>query len=160
VTTDHTPALARIAAIAGTVVCLLGASSAAQASTHHKGITQAKAAKQYLADIKPVNAVGDLVNPAVKAATTAAGQAKAVAPWLAIVVKFDSLVLRQQWPTGVKGDIRALVVDDAAVIGDYQALSSASPLNISSLDASLSRDNQADTTASNIVRADLGLPPP
>jgi hypothetical protein len=142
---------------AGAVVCLLGISSAAGASTHHKGITQAKAAKQYLADVKPVNAANIATHVRAQGATTPTALGKAASPWIAAMGKFDSLVLRQQWPSSVKADIKALVVADSAVVGDWNAMSGSSAFNISALTASISRDQQTSSIDATIVRSDLGL---
>jgi hypothetical protein len=141
-------------------VYLLAMASTAQASTHNHGITMAKAAKQYLADVAPVNKTTSAASAALKSATSTAEAGKAVAPMIAAWEKFDSLVLRQQWPRAAKGDVKVLVVDDGAVIGDLSAISEASPLNFSSLSATLSRDGQTSTTAADILRTDLGLNPP
>lgn len=133
-------------AAALSVAILLGAAAMAGASTHRpKPITRAQAAKQYLADVAPVNALPRSTTAPVYAAT---------------VAKFDTLILRQRWPSDARLDIRALVVADAALVGDYNSVSSSNVLNGSALSATTQRDNQADTTAANIVRADLGLPPP
>jgi hypothetical protein len=135
----------RFATITGMVVCLLGVATIAQASTHHpKGITQAQAAKQYLADVAPSNALPQSTKPPAYAAA---------------VDKFDTLLLSQRWPAGTRADIRALAVADAAVVGDYNAFPSSSILNGSALNATTKKDLEADTTAANIVRSDLGLPP-
>jgi hypothetical protein len=151
----------RYAAIAGMVVCFLGVSSTAQASTHHpKGITTASAAKQYLADIAPANAAATTAHNQAKGAATVADLAKAVAPVIVSYNKFDSLLLRQRWPSGVKTDIHTLVVADSAYIGDLNAVSNASAVNLSALGATISRDGQITEADSNIVRSDLGLPPP
>ena len=99
----------RFATITGMVVCLLGVSTIAQASTHHpKGITQAQAAKQYLADVAPTNALPQSTKPPAYAAA---------------VHKLDMLLLSQRWPSGTRADIRALVAADAAVVGDYRRVS-------------------------------------
>jgi hypothetical protein len=142
------------------VVCLLGMASTAQASTHHKGITKGAAGKQYLADIAPANAAANTAHNQANGATTVADLAKAVAPVIITYNKFDSLLLRQKWPNGVKTDIHTLVVADSAYIGDLNAVSNASALNLSALGATISRDGQITEADSNIVRADLGLPPP
>lgn len=135
----------RYATITGVVVCLLGVATIAQASTHYpKGITQAQAAKQYLADVAPANALPQSTKPPAYAAA---------------VDKFDTLLLSQRWPSGTRADIRALVVADAAVVGDYSAFPSSNILNGSALNATTRKDVKADTTAANIVRSDLGLPP-
>jgi hypothetical protein len=134
----------RYAATAGLVACLLGISSTALASTHPKGITQAQAAKQYLADVALVNALPQSTKPPAYAAA---------------VGKLDTMLLRQRWPSGVRADIRALVVADAALVGDYYAFPSSNILNGSALNATTQKDADADTTAANIVRSDLGLPP-
>jgi len=135
----------RYATITGMVVCVLGVATIAQASTHHpKGITQAQAAKQYLADVAPANALPKSTKPPAYAAA---------------VDKLDTLLLNQQWPSATRADIRALVVADAAVVRDYNASPSSNILTGSGLNATTQKDVEADTTAANIVRSDLGLPP-
>lgn len=135
----------RCATITGMVVCLLGVATIAQASTHHsKGITQAQAAKQYLGDVAPTNALPQSTKPPAYAAA---------------VDKLDTLLLSQRWPSGTRADIRALVVADAAVVGDYNASPSSNIFNGSALNGTTQKDLKADTTAANIVRSDLGLPP-
>lgn len=102
-------AMKRYVTITGMVVCLLGVTTLAQASTHHpKGITEAQAAKQYLADVAPANALPQSTKPPAYAAA---------------VHKLDTLLLSQRWPSGTRADIRALVVADAAVVGDFNTLS-------------------------------------
>jgi hypothetical protein len=129
----------------GMVVCLLSVASIAQASTHHpKGITQVQAAKQYLADVAPSNALPQSTKPPA---------------YFAAVERFDTLLLSQQWPSGTRADIRALVVADAALVGDYNAFPRSNILNGSDLNAKTKKDLEADTTAANTVRSDLGLPP-
>ena len=135
----------RYATITGMVVCLLGVATIAQASTHHpKGITQAQAAKQYLADVAPSNALPQSTKPPAYAAA---------------VDKLDTLLLSQRWPSGTRADIRALVAADAAVVGDYSAFPSSNIFKGSDLNATTQKDLEAETTAANIVRSDLGLPP-
>lgn len=135
----------RFATITGMVICLLGVATIAQASTHHlQGVTQAQAAKQYLADVAPSNALPESTKPPAYAAA---------------VDKLDTLLLSQRWPSGTRADIRALVEADAAVIRDYNVFPSSNILNGSALNATTKKDLEADTTAANIVRSDLGLPP-
>jgi len=135
----------RYATITGIVVCLVGVATIAQASTHHpEGITQAQAAKQYLADVAPANALPQSTKPPTYAAA---------------VDKLDTLLLSQRWPSTTRADIRALVAADAAVVRDQNASPSSNILNGSGLNATTQKDVEADTTAANIVRSDLGLPP-
>lgn len=135
----------RYATITGMVVCLLGVATIAQASTHRpKDITQAQAAKQYLADVAPSNALPQSTKPPAYAAA---------------IDKLDTLLLSQRWPSGTRADIRALVVADAAVVGDYSAFPRSNIFNGSALNATTKKDVEADTTGANIVRSDLRLPP-
>jgi hypothetical protein len=132
----------RYAIIAGLVACLLSVTTIAQASNRHpKDITQAQAAKQYLADVAPANALPKSTKPPAYAAA---------------VHKLDTLLLRQRWPSGTRADVRALVAADAAVVGDYNASPNSSVG--SAHDATTQKDVEADSTAANIVRSDLGLP--
>lgn len=135
-----------VAAAVLSAAILLATATGTQASTHHpKPITRAQAAKQYLADVVPVNAV-----------TNSDG----VTVYVATVAKFDTLILRQRWPADTRADIKALAEADAAVSGDYESASSSNVLNASSLTATTRRDAEAANAAANIVRADLGLPAP
>ena len=63
----------------------------------------------------------------------------------------DAKLLRESWPPGVLSDIKAEATADGPVIGDLNDLESAGESNIQ-------RDSGAANAATNIVRADLGLP--
>jgi hypothetical protein len=128
---------------------------------HHKakGITESAAGKQYLADVDAYNAASATYDVAIKSASYAQ-LPTIVPPLLAASRAFDSSVLRQQWPSGVKADIKTLVSADGLAEGDLQSLETANALTFSAIAASLQKDENASTQDSNIVRSDLGLLPP
>jgi len=63
----------------------------------------------------------------------------------------NAQLLRAEWPPSVGADIRALVLAEGPLLGDLS--------NIATGSGSVGKDSGAVTAASNIVRADLGLPP-
>jgi hypothetical protein len=122
--------------------------------------TESSAAQQYLADVAPFNAAVNTYTASFNSSTQYSQLPALVTPLVTALQTFDSLVLRQQWPASVKQDIKTMVAADGVYQGDLQSLESANALNISTIDASVSRDANASTEDSNIVRSDLGLPPP
>lgn len=125
-----------------------------------KGIAKSAAGKQFLADIAPYNAADDTFSAKSKSVTQYSQLASLVAPVVASLQSFDAVALRQQWPAGVKQDIKTMVTADGAYEGDLSALGNADAANISSVEASVTKDGNTSAADSNIVRSDLGLPPP
>lgn len=128
--------------------------------THHKGITKAAAGKQYLADVGPFNIAANAYSSGLRTTTKFSQLAALAAPLLAASQTFDSAALRQQWPSGVRADIKALVSADGAEEGDLESLETADATNIDQINASLTKDGNTTAADSNIVRSDLGLPAP
>ena len=108
-------------------------------------------AAQYLRLIKPAN---DALNAlqALPSTSTDADYGAAAAKIAPVYQAVDAALLRAQWPANVMVDIKALVTADGAVIGDL------SNLTASTVDTMV-RDSGTASAQSNIVRADLGLPP-
>lgn len=113
---------------------------------------------QYLRLVAPYNAANDRYGRALKAAgclhsclRQTIDRAIATSGIVKANQAFDNSILRAQWPASVVPDIQALVRTDAAWITGLQT-NPFDPAN----DALAS----ASTTAANIVRADLHLPPP
>jgi len=69
-------------------------------------------------------------------------------------------MLRQQWPSVAKADVKSLVIAAGAELGDLNSLATINDSNASTIETNLSKDIAATGTAANIVRADLGLPAP
>lgn len=84
-------------------------------------------------------AVGDAAIIAAAKATSQACQAS------------NAELLRGDWPTNVKADIRAEVLADGPLLGDLADAATNA--------GSVVRDSGPANAAANIVRADLGLPP-
>lgn len=114
--------------------------------------------QQYLAIVGPANAAGNAAvipdNP------TGARLAQVFAPVIAAYQKADDALLRAQWPAGAQADIKAMVTADGAVIGDMNAAAGQNALSAASWETQLSSDGAKAKAAANVVRADLGLPPP
>jgi hypothetical protein len=136
---------------------VVGATTHKKPVPHPKAITEKAAAKQYLADVAPYNAANDAFYNAWKGVTQASQLEGIVSPFLAASQTFDSLILRQKWPASDRQDVKALVAADE---GDLGSLEGANVSDISTIDGNLSRDANASGSDANILRSDLGLPPP
>jgi hypothetical protein len=145
-------------------VALIASPAGATKHQRHKkapaGISVSAAGKQYLADVAPVNAATDTAKSAFDAATTAPQLAAAAAPLVASIETLNSTMLRQQWPSVAKADVKSLVIAAGAELGDLNSLATINDSNASTIETNLSKDIAATGTAANIVRADLGLPAP
>jgi hypothetical protein len=144
-----------IATLAIGLIGCLALASPAGAATHHKSITKAQAAKQYLADVAPENAAADAAS--TQPSATIPEEVTALAPVIAADTKFASLLSHQQWPSGIKADIKTLVVTVYKELGDEKALSSQTALTLASWSTSITADGNGSTAAANVVRKDLGL---
>lgn len=127
-----------------------------------KPIARKQAAAQYLRDVDPFNASTSKFSAALskwgKANGTASQTTSFVRPYVASFTLFDRELLRQRWPAKASDDVRSLVLDDAACIGDLDALPSVSVLNASQWSAQISHDENVSGAAADFVRSDLGLP--
>ena len=120
--------------------------------------TEAQAGQQYLADIAPLNAAV----AAFKADTNTDLSALPgeVAPIVSAAQTFESTILRQQWPSNTKADIKTLATEVGTFESDVSNFGSSSALDISSAEQTMVQADGTFGADSNIVRADLGLPPP
>jgi hypothetical protein len=82
-----------------------------------------------------------------------------VAPLLAASRKFDSLILRQQWPTATKPDVKALVAAEGLFEGDLEALENTDAADLATVNANAARDENASSADANILRSDLDYRP-
>jgi hypothetical protein len=119
-------------------------------------------AAKFLAIIGPVNKadatfvaqVKDLGNdPASAQVETAA------VPFIAALKKMEAELLAVRWPATAEPDVRSMVSDTGTVIGDLYGLGAANVLSASQIETQLVRDEAQLSTASHLVRSDLGLPP-
>jgi hypothetical protein len=124
-----------------------------------KGITKAAAGKQYLADTASYNAALAPAKSALNNVTSLSQLSGILGPVVTQLQSADSVILRQQWPSGVRADIKTLVTADGLVAGDLTGLENANVSNAGSIEANLTRDADGAAADSNIVRSDLGLPP-
>jgi hypothetical protein len=111
----------------------------------------------YLQLVAPFNAVLDRFKAAAKDDTDSTSTkqiAKEAAPVTAALRTFDNAMLRANWSPRVRADVRAMVRADAGFQSDLEQLAYTRDW------AGLTRDAEASSSAANVVRADLGLPPP
>jgi hypothetical protein len=72
----------------------------------------------------------------------------------------DNALLRASWPANVVPDIKSMTVVDAALIADLEQVNNQTALSEGGYMNQLQADESKASAAANIVRADLGLPPP
>jgi hypothetical protein len=114
--------------------------------------------QQYLALAAASNVVLDTFNAKSKALGSypSTAQIQAISTPLAVANQtFDNAVLRLAWPASMVADVHALVAADSPEISDLN--------NAAATQAwfdQLNRDANGASSAANIVRSDLGLPPP
>lgn len=118
----------------------------------------------YLGLVKPINAATDAFSAALlnlgNEATATKVQAAAT-PFADALTVFDSKVLRVAWPAPTAADVKGLVTVDGALIDDLESARDQTSVSAAtSWSATLNGDETKASTASNIVRAGLGLPPP
>lgn len=114
---------------------------------------------RYLALIAPVNSA----LAALTKASDASGNvpASAVTKAVTALQTFDSAVLRVEWPgTSTNADVRELVRSTSGLIADIEQVNDQTAATQATFTAQFSRDVAATSAAVNIVRSDLGLPPP
>jgi hypothetical protein len=125
-------------------------------------ISQKAAARQYLTIVAPVNAAADKFNSQANewSNSTTNAQAEADAkPLISAVLKLNSKLHNDRWPTSSRSAINALVSADAALIKALRSLSSVNQVNASSLISTFHRDQGDLGSAATMVRRDLGLRP-
>jgi hypothetical protein len=136
------------------------AGATATPATSAPTLSQAALAQQYLALVGPYNAALNTFNGklAHTASNASPSQLQTISTPLANALQqFDSAVLRAPWPPGVLTDVHALTTSDAPQLSDLENAGSPSAVMWYS---QFQRDTTAAAAAANVVRADLGLPPP
>jgi hypothetical protein len=131
-------------------------------STASTVLSTSAAAQAYLAAVNPVNATLTVLANKAGAWTdqTTDAQAESDAqPAIAAMQGLQQKLLDTNWPTSAEQDVKTVVSDTASLSGDLQGLSSLNFLDESSWVSTFERDGTTLTTAANIVRRDLGLPP-
>ena len=91
---------------------------------------------------------------------TAAEVQQIVTPFANALTTFDSHLLKANWPPAVATDVIGLVTAEGAEIGDLDSAWSQNILSEASWKSALTGDAAKGGTAADIVRADLGPPPP
>lgn len=112
---------------------------------------------KYLALVGPYNSAIDTFNKSLTANMTSA-ELGAAADKLAVAgTQLDEQLIAVAWPGQVETDVRSLVSDDAAVIGDLQGFDSVNVLSASQLISQFDKDANVADTAAALVRSDLHL---
>jgi hypothetical protein len=107
--------------------------------------------------VTPYNSAGTAFNTKVKnlyIGYSCSVWDAAAATYVAATEAFDNALLRSPWPATVETDIRSMVTADSVAEGD-----TAKPCG-SGDSAAFNGDFNKATAAANIVRSDIGLPPP
>ena len=118
---------------------------------------------QYLRLVTPMNSALDVLSRKLQKLTTASPTSDFVTastPFSKAVQKFDSDILRAEWPTGVTADIHSLATSDGPLVADLNSAWHVNSLTALDWSSSLTSDLTKSSLAANIVRSDLGLPPP
>lgn len=126
-------------------------------------ISAAEYEQQYLTIVAPYNAALTAFNVHMKPYDGTANYPSETdlqswcTPFAAAVTDFDNLLLRSPWPPDAVADIHALATADAPELADLNNCGSPNELTWFT---QFDKDDQSSSTAANVVRADLGLPPP
>jgi hypothetical protein len=151
--------LALVAAAMAPLIAAMPGTAGASART----ASTSSAARQYLVDCAPVDkasaafqstAISWMGNPSV----TGPEAGSAARPLISALVTFQKQLENQNWPTGARKDIRALVSAFNGLVGDLRALSHDDIADTSSWEGPLLSEDVSTTAATNKVRHDLGLP--
>jgi hypothetical protein len=150
--------------IGGGIAAISGATNSPKAATDPVTATRSPAdpASTYLAIIEPANAELSRFGAKAKgwtSQTTGAQAASDAQPAIAAVREAVNELLRVNWPAPTATDIRAQARAFGALTGDLAALVGVTPLSSGSWVNQYAQDAGSASTASDIVRADLGLPP-
>jgi hypothetical protein len=124
--------------------------------------TQQELAQTYLTIVGPANIAIDTFSKKANRwtdQTTSAQAAKDAAPLIPVIDAVTNELLRVQWPAATQPDVKELARDWATVNGDLASLSSVDALSASDWARQFTSDITKASADSNIVRADLGLPP-
>lgn len=141
--------------------------STATASTSSTPAPTVDYAAQYLRLVAPPNAAADVLGDTLDAlAKRKAGNAAYIPPfttYAAALQTWNNVLLRSPWPEKVLPDVKALVGANADEIAAVNNLITAATTNRGDFQGLFNAWGAAGTkgsTAANVVRADLGLPPP
>lgn len=129
---------------------------AAHLRKHH----ESRAARHYLAIVKPVNqAVSTFKSTVSAAGTTATGATLATdaTPLVSALTTADTKLTTYHWPKRTRADVRSLVRADAALIGALGSASTVNALNAGSWVQQVAVAASTASADSGIVRHDLGL---
>jgi lipase chaperone LimK len=108
----------------------------------------------YASEIKKNAAPSDALEAKLKALPddTPDSQVQALANQLVAAIQSENAqLLRMSWPANIMADIKAMVVADGPVLGDFADLESGQDRLVT--------DSGAANAAYNILLADVGLPP-
>lgn len=141
----------------------VSASTAPLLPTPTPTMTVAAYQQQYLTIVAPYNAAFDVFHAHLKPyiGTTNYPSENNLGSWCSpyatALTAFDNVLLRSPWPASAEADVHALVNGDAPELGDLDACGAPNEVTWFS---QLSKDSDAASTAANVLRSDLGLPPP
>jgi hypothetical protein len=125
-----------------------GSHTTATSSTPGASITKAQAAKRYLADVAAGNAVANTLSGELTSSTSSAHLRSDGVPFIRVTRRLDPKLaaLAGEYPPAA-ASLKAEIGADKALITDFAQGS----------EASLSEDIQANQSAVDLVRSDLGL---
>ena len=112
---------------------------------------------QYLALIAPV---GHAIGALRRVPSNQNVPAAVISSFETAFNNFNSAILRDRWPANAQADIKDLVRADGPLLADVAQINNQTSATTAAFANQLSRDVNAWSVAVNIVRADLGLPPP
>jgi hypothetical protein len=138
-----------------------GAAGAALRPRHSAAISKEASAQQYLSIVSPLNAVADRFNNEANAWTSSTTNSQAendAKPVMKAILKLNTELVDDHWPSSSKMDVKALITIDALLVGDFRSLSSANLADMSSVIANLQRDQSELGEAASRLRQNLGLP--
>lgn len=134
--------------------------SIAGAATHPHKHHESKAARHYLAIVKPANTATAAFQSAVAAAgTTATGSTLAAdaAPLVSAYQTVEHKLTTYRWPKKARADVRTLVRAISAANGVLAKASTVNALSASSWVQQLASAESSVSADVGFVRADLGL---
>jgi hypothetical protein len=143
------------------VAAPVATTAAVQAATTTAAAIDYKA--QYLAIVAPANAALRTWRAALDKLgndPAASDVARVTAPLITAYESTDNALLRAQWPANAEADIKNLVTTDGTLTGDLNAAGGQNVFSAASWESQVASDGGKAGAAANIVRADLGLPPP
>jgi hypothetical protein len=148
-----TPAAAPVASTAGPVA---PASSAAPTTA------AADYGSQYVAITAPANDALSMWRSAIRKLGSDSSPSVIANVTATVAVVLDGTnheLLRAHWPASAEADVKAVVWDEGALIGDLSAVGRQNWFTAASWESHVSADAGKASAAADVVRADLGLPP-